>query len=269
MLYWRRSSSIRRTLANIPRPRLPTAADESEERRQSALEHDLEWLVLFETHPAYMRQMTRHSGRMVWTSSGTRIPRAFMDMPMRTDEEFEAARKAAARLVDAFKAEIRIPTYAEANYLPLPCRLFPERVVEYPQELTESQRRRLEIPRKGGGVDESPLDVYDRELSAADGTKLLGHVRWSQAPEQPRCPKGHPMSHVLTIASAEWDGANWPRWRPLEEQRLYESLQASGDSRAFSALHTPTGLMLGDMASKHVFLCRECEDWPVKSIIQD
>jgi hypothetical protein len=102
----------------------------------------------------------------------------------------------------------------------------------------------------------------------ADGTKLLGYVHWSQDPEEPRCERGHVMEHLLTIASAEWDGASWRRWRPVEEQDLYERLWAARDPDAESLVY-PTGLMLGDVASKYVFVCRQCPDYPVRSIIQD
>ena len=54
-----------------------------------------------------------------------------------------------------------------------------------------------------------PLHQY--HFSVAPGTKVRGHVRWVQEPQVPICACGAAMSHLLTIAAAEFDGA-YQRW---------------------------------------------------------
>lgn len=275
VLFWRNSTSITQALTDIPQPHLPTPAEDVEEGRQSALEHDLTWITLFETQPDYMRRVTRQWRKMPLPSSDTWLPRWFLEMPIETDEQFEGARRAARRLVEELKQHHRIPKYAEENFIPKHCRLFPERVIEYPTELTDEQQKRLQAtpaPKKGPRIDpgdcENLLHLYWRDLSVAHGTKLLGYVGWSQSPAECRCDRGHAMEHLLTIASAEWDGSNARWWRTAEEQELYDELQAARDWKVAQALHGPTGLMLGDQMSEYVFICRQCEDWPVKATIQ-
>jgi hypothetical protein len=72
-----------------------------------------------------------------------------------------------------------------ADYVPRPCVLHPERVVEYPH-------------------------MRDLSGSTAPGTKVGGHPRWIQDPQWPTCHCGAGMEHLLTIASEE----------PMAGQRL-------------------------------------------------
>ncbi len=269
VLVWRDSTKITRPLAEFPRPHLATAAEREDGIRQSALEHDMNWLSLFRTNPKYMRQITKQYRGMPLPSSGTWLPRSFLARPMGTDAQFEAACREAATLLETLKARRHPPLYAEESFLPRPCRLFPERVVEYPSELTEEERRRLASTPALKALGPEPLDVYESELGVADGTKLGGYVRWSQGPREVRCARGHLMAHLLSIASCEWDASSRRRWLPAEERKLYEQMQGLRDWNAVGALHSPAGMTLGDAATKYVFICRECDTWPVKAIMQD
>ena len=65
------------------------------------------------------------------------------------------------------------------------------------------------------------------------------------------------MDHLLTIASWEWDGASYQRWRPEEEH--YEAGGLGIED---------AGLMLGDAGSIYLFVCRTCPDWPVAQVFQ-
>src|SRR5262249_52440646 len=130
VLVWRNAASITRPRKNIPRPRLPTAAEKAEEQRQNALAHDLHWLELFETNPNYMRMMVKRNQRMLTPSSETSIPNWFLTKPVRTDEQFDELCVHARTVRNDLKRRLRVPTYAEEFYVPRPCRLFPERVTE-------------------------------------------------------------------------------------------------------------------------------------------
>jgi hypothetical protein len=121
------------------------------------------------------------------------------------------------------------------DYVPVPCRLFPERVTE-----------------------------YERLLSAAPGTKVGGYPRWVQGDESPACPSCRwGMDHLLTAASDEWDGASWARWMPLEERPVR-------DGRAISEVgyYRAAGLKFADLGSVYLFVCRRCDGWPVRAVGQ-
>jgi hypothetical protein len=215
-----------------------------------------------------------NEGRLPDFPSDSGLPKWFLDMPVQTDAQFEELCKAARRVVEEIERQQQVPDYADDSLFPWPCRLFPERVTEYPRELSEEERERLDaalalVQSSTGEPWElnERRELYRSELSVADGTKLQGHVRWVQRPEGPRCHDGHPMEHLLTIASAEWDGRNWRRWRAQEEQELYGRLWSAEDPEAEN-LHRPAGLMLGDVGKVYLFICRRCEGWPIKSILQ-
>ncbi|CAA9579725.1 MAG: hypothetical protein AVDCRST_MAG18-2964 [uncultured Thermomicrobiales bacterium] len=167
-------------------------------------------------------------------------------------------------------AEVPRPAPVEEDYLPRPCRLHPERVTEYPYqsdlpaELGEAIHR-WEVER---GI-EGP---YETEMSVAPGTKLGGYVDWIQFEWIPTCECGHDMEHLLTIASEEF-GGHWPRWCPIED------VQATGLSQAeletgYAYLYAledagrSSGIMLGDVGSLYLFICRKCPTWPIDSVVQ-
>jgi hypothetical protein len=153
------------------------------------------------------------------------------------------------------------PAVGDEDYLPAPCVLHPERVTEYlsPYELSEEALATIWAWERT--VDAQA--VYQYELSVAEGTKVGGHVRWIQDPEIPRCPTGHPMEHLLTVASAEFDGGSWPRWLAVEDDGAWEAPYPHRRS-----VQSAAGLMLGDMGSLYLFVCRACQDMPTASVAQ-
>lgn len=104
----------------------------------------------------------------------------------------------------------RMPTPApvEEDYLPRPCQLHPERVIEYPHQGELSDAVNEAIERWETGCEDEGVygGIYDYELSTAPGTKLGGHVDWIQGAWVPDCECGHPMDHLLTVASSEFSG---------------------------------------------------------------
>jgi hypothetical protein len=163
------------------------------------------------------------------------------------------------------------PVKADRNYLPKPCTVSPERVVELPSpfELTRPHVAELDALiasvgqgdlRRLGIRVEDPL--YQYHFSVAPGTKVRGYPHWIQDPEVPTCSRGHPMEHLLTVASAEFDGA-YQRWMPTEERVVWHE-----DVDRRFAVQCAAGLMIGDMGSLYLFDCRRCEERPVKALAQ-
>lgn len=135
------------------------------------------------------------------------------------------------------------------GYVPVPCRVFPERVTEFPPTavLPESARRHV-----------AGLDGYDEALSACPGTKVGGWP-WGAARDQPtacdRCRR--PTDFLLAVSGAEWGGVNWRRWMPVEEQ----AARPPDADQGYGQAH---GLVL--KSPVNVYVCRRCEGWPVKVV---
>jgi hypothetical protein len=112
------------------------------------------------------------------------------------------------------------PTYFQEKFIPNPCKLFPERVVELPhlQLLSaEMQDRIAEVISDELGEDpDEALELYEAELSVCPGTKIGGGVHWVQEPAYPMCKCGKQMAHLLTLASQEFDRDNYRRWCPTD-----------------------------------------------------
>jgi hypothetical protein len=143
------------------------------------------------------------------------------------------------------------PAVVNEDYLPTPCVVHPERVVEYPYEdlLPEDLRRRLNAWEDQTGHD------YQRELSVAPGWKAGGHADWSLTDPYPmNCEVcGAAMALVLTADSGEWDGVDGS-WRPLEDPP--------------NAPVGPTGVVIGRGYSLYVFCCPRSFDHPPATAMQ-
>lgn len=117
------------------------------------------------------------------------------------------------------------------GYVPEPCVLHPEQVIEYPAplELDEELRERIEAwserekagTEAGSAYDGAESAYYQFELSVAPGWKVGGWGPWSFRDAYPQmCDTcGTEMEPLLTIASGEWDGGSG-RWIPFEDQAL-------------------------------------------------
>ncbi len=155
--------------------------------------------------------------------------------------------------------EVETSEHADTSFIPKECRLWPERVAEYPSEadLDYELRDRFnswDVADAMDGEVEDASQLYWSRLSTAPGTKIGGHVFWIQSPEIPTCANGHTMAHLLTIDNAEFDRTTKPRWCPVEDR------DAGRDVR-FPAL--------GDLDGRQfLFICRQCSDWPVASVFQ-
>ena len=153
------------------------------------------------------------------------------------------------------------PDGADENYLPDPCVLHPERVVDYPSwdlpnELAEALRERFDRVEKETGWS------YHQHLSVANGVKVGGYPTWTQEPVWPDCAGcGQRMEHLLTVNSVEFDGASWRSWLPVEDTPDTGTIwDLPYDDRRL--IQSPPGLMLGDMGGIYLFVCRRCPDQP-------
>jgi hypothetical protein len=132
------------------------------------------------------------------------------------------------------------------HYVPLPCVLHPEAVVEYPHpwDLPAALAERVER------WDQEAGGLYWNQLSATSGSKAGGHPQWIQDPQLPVCGCGRRMDHLLTVASYETGPMR--RWLPW------------GDRDVFS----PHGIMLGDGGSLYLFTCTTCAERPLAGTMQ-
>jgi hypothetical protein len=124
-------------------------------------------------------------------------------------------------------------------YLPAPCVLRPEQVLEFPwwQQLPV-----------GIGYDVMVWDaehggIYHRQLAAAPGWKVGGWPRWPTTdPRTFYCERcADPMSQLLQVDSGEWGDP--ARWRP-----------------AGGAEPEPTGVIAGHTGLYRIFTCPSCPD---------
>ncbi len=132
--------------------------------------------------------------------------------------------------------------------VPVPCRVYPEQILEFPDWHTlkvTPAREKLEAWKPPGGGD--PVAYYSTHLSAAPGTKVGGYPRWLGEPAPPSCDTcKRGMDFVLTLDTDERREASWV---PKEEA-------AGGSGNA-------PGLTLS--GNWHLFVCRRCPDWPAKA----
>jgi hypothetical protein len=139
-------------------------------------------------------------------------------------------------------------------YLPRPCVLHPERVVEYPwwQQLPVELGYRVMV------WDAAHEGAYHRQLAAAPGWKVGGWPRWPTTdPVTPYCERcGDPMPQLLQIDSDEWgDGA---RWRTTDRQADTHEDGRPGGTAAAGAGREPTGVVAGQTGLYRIFSCRRC-----------
>jgi Domain of unknown function (DUF1963) len=154
-----------------------------------------------------------------------------------------------------------VPPGARSEYVPSPCTLDPERVVEYPSwdlpdDAIEDQDEVLD------DIEHATGWIYWSHLSVAPGVKVGGYPGWTQDPSWPPCPRcRRQMNHLLTIESAEFDGESWRTWLPIEDTPTTGSvLDLPYEVR--TKIQRPHGLMLGDMGGIYLFICQSCPGTP-------
>jgi hypothetical protein len=136
---------------------------------------------------------------------------------------------------------------ADPALVPVPCRVFPERVAELPPPALMPKQMRDKVEAW------TPPVPFATHLSAARGTKVGG---WPRVPDAPKCLTCvHPMDYLLTVDSCEWTAADVVRWKPTEDR------DEDGFRRA-------AGLDFGKPdAAVQVYVCRRCEKWPLRAAV--
>lgn len=140
----------------------------------------------------------------------------------------------------------------DEDYLPQPCRLHPEQVVEYPfpQELPSDVHERVDAWGQDGPGYVSTF--------MAPGWKVGGYANWSLtdlgATPCPTC--AGPTVLLLVIDSKEYDGGTRDRWRPIEERHPDRA-----DPDRFES-QEPTGVQVGRWGALRIFACLRCPDTP-------
>jgi len=148
-------------------------------------------------------------------------------------------------------AEYPSTEFALMDSVPVACRAFPEQVTEFPDWATIrvtplGDQIRAWKPPAGG----DPVDLYQKQLSAAPGTKVGGFPFWKGEAKPPACGTcRRGMDYLLTIDSDEWGNASWV---PTEE----------AGKPATPGLSKAPGLTLPAPGNRHAFVCRRCPDWP-------
>ena len=153
------------------------------------------------------------------------------------------------------------PADAPDHYMPVPCVLHPERIIEYPQwdlpgELNRALRERFDR------LEEETGWSYWYDLSIAPGIKIGGYPGWTQEPDWPDCNRcGKRMDHLLTIDSTEFDGGTARAWLP-EEDRPASGTIFDLPHEERHAIQSAADVMIGDMGGVYVFICPRCPDQP-------
>jgi len=153
------------------------------------------------------------------------------------------------------------PTSARDEYIPSPCTIDPERIVEYPNwdlpdDAFEGQDEVLDDVELATGW------IYWSHLSVAPGIKVGGYPGWTQDPNWPLCPGcRQQMDHLLTVKSAEFDGESWRTWLPEQDAPTTGNvLDLPYETR--TKIQRAHGLMLGDMGGIYLFICPRCPETP-------
>lgn len=159
------------------------------------------------------------------------------------------------------------------GYMPEPCLLSPEPVIEYPNpmELSDELQERIgqwtTWQAAGAAPDSSympaPQEFYEAELSVSPGWKVGGWTRWGLTDPVPQfCPSCDTrMNPLLTIASTEWDDTT-RSWIPNEDQ-AHATPSTTNPHPA-----QPTLVEIGGGYGLQLYSCPESPDHPHTDLIQ-
>jgi hypothetical protein len=158
------------------------------------------------------------------------------------------------------------PVMQSGDFLPEPCVLHPEQVVEYPELalLPDELQQRLRRWERETGQHSYGYDG----VAIAPGWKVGGWTRgvgpwtWGRALV---CTCGELMELLLKIEGAEWgydEGRGVYPWRPVED------VDRSGEFEVYPWETQPTMIMIGDAYRLWVFACPASPDHPVRTTVE-
>lgn len=144
------------------------------------------------------------------------------------------------------------------DYVPEPCVLDPEQVVEYPSihALDREVQERISAWDTGDGDDDDEAHLYFYELSVAPGFKVGGWEPWNSTDPWPmQCQVcAGPVRPLLTVGTVETYGEG-ERWTALEDREMEANPLPAHRHRNPLA---PTQLQLGRGYDMQVYVC--CSD---------
>ncbi|MGW3711152.1 hypothetical protein ACWDN6_13490 [Streptomyces albogriseolus] len=143
-----------------------------------------------------------------------------------------------------------------AEYVPEPCILHPEQVVEHQwgDLLPYSIRARLD---DWEDWEDEDAVSYQFDLSIPPGWKVGGFAPWPvTGPEEVTCACGRRMDLLLTIDSREWDRGT-RSWVPLEDRHV-----------ADTDANTPTRVVVGRGGRLMIFVCSQDWSHPHRLVLQ-
>ncbi|MGW0882231.1 hypothetical protein [Streptomyces sp. NPDC002671] len=157
----------------------------------------------------------------------------------------------AADVVDPLATPPRPAVIGSDDYLPAPCVLHPETVIEYPapHELPEELADRIEEWDEAREEEDGESAIcYQLDLAVAPGWKLGGHAPWSFSDPFPMaCAEcGSGVRPLITIDGTEWDGGS-RSWRPVED--------AGYSGYHFLGPALDTQITIGRSYSLQVYVC--------------
>lgn len=164
----------------------------------------------------------------------------------------------AAREVGEILADPPAPVLVETEgFVPEPCRLHPERIVEYPRQNytdvpLEGIDRELSVDLDQWSADQHYEDrqdaFYSTQLSVAPGWKVGGWTPWSRTdPIELHCTEcGGDMRPLLTLASREWADDSHS-WIPYADRQR--------PSTGYPPPAAPTMVNIGDAEDLQLYLC--------------
>ncbi|GHO93259.1 hypothetical protein KSF_033070 [Reticulibacter mediterranei] len=146
------------------------------------------------------------------------------------------------------------------DYVPEPCVVHPEQIIEYPalSDLDEALREQI----KAWQEREKPIaDVgsfaYSFGLSVAPGWKVGGWTSFSFRDAEPAiCSCGTQMQPLLRIDSTEWDGGSGS-WIPIEDQALNRNPDTS-----YTRPWEPVMVTIGRSYTMQIYTCPASVDHP-------
>lgn len=128
-----------------------------------------------------------------------------------------------SRAVRNPRSELPELMYTGSGLVPIPCRLYPEQVIEYPsdEEHPPSQQLSDDIDRWAETWPD-PANSYPEWWSRSHGAKVGGHP-WANQTDCVRIARdtddGRPMRHLLSFSGSEINHCHW-QWCPVEDRNL-------------------------------------------------
>jgi hypothetical protein len=149
----------------------------------------------------------------------------------------------ASEVSEALVDQPELAVVGRENYVPDPCVLHPEQVVEHQFGGLLPFLIRARIDEWEDWEDEDAVS-YQFDLSIPPGWKVGGFASWHvTGPQEVICECGRQMDLLLTINSREWDKGT-RSWVPLEDQDLVDT-----------EANTPTKIVVGRGGVLLVFVC--------------